>query len=281
VPIFIINGAKGGTRVDQHQRNESNPTDVNTIYGRLLWRLQQARLTHGISAVLWHQGENDQGAAGPSGTFGWVNYQAYFTRLAASWKQDYPNIKHYYIFQIWPGACGTMPVANDRLRNAQRILPIQFSNMSIMSTLGIRPGSGCHYESEGYRVMAHLILPLVNQYNYGIEPKTSITPPDIKAAYYTSDKQDEIILEFDQTVTCDTDVVNRFYLEGQAEKVISAKDFGHIIILKLAGPSAATEITYVKGGLWREDQAIIWGTNGIAALTFCDVPISPYIKIRP
>jgi hypothetical protein len=273
IPIFVINGAQGGTRVDQHQRNASIPTDVNTIYGRLLWRLRQAGLTHGIRAVLWHQGENDQGAAGPSGTYGWVNYQRYFTRMAGSWKQDYPNILYYYIFQIWPGACGTTPVANDRLRNAQRMLPSQFSNMSIMSTLGIRPGSGCHYTSEGYRVMAHLILPLVNQYNYGIEPEASITPPDIKAAYYTSERQDEIALEFDQAVTWDADVVDRFYVDGEAQKVVSASDFGRIIILKLADPCAAKEITYVKGGVWRENQSIIRGMNGVAALTFCDVSI--------
>ncbi len=275
VPIFIINGAQGGTRVDQHQRSRVNPTDPATIYGRLLWRLRQARLTHGIRAVLWHQGENDQGAAGPSGTFGWVNYQALFTRMAGSWKQDYPNIQHYYVFQIWPGACGTMPVANDRLRNAQRMLPSQFSNMSIMSTLGIRSGSGCHYTPEGYRVMAHLMLPLVNQYNYGMAPKASITPPDIKAVYYTSKARDEIAVAFDQAVTWEADVVDRFYVDGQAGKVISARDVGHMILLKLAGPSQAREITYVKGGQWREDQAIIWGTNGIAALTFCDVPIQP------
>jgi len=273
IPIFIINGAQGGTRVDQHQRNEADPTDVNSIYGRLLWRLRQAGLTHGIRAVLWHQGENDQGAAGPSGTYGWVNYQALFTRMAGAWKQDYPNIQHYYIFQIWPGACGTVPVANDRLRNAQRMLPTQFSNMSIMSTLGIRPGSGCHYVPEGYRVMAQLILPLVNQYNYGIASETSITPPDIKAAYYTSERQDEIALEFDQVVTWEADVVGRFYVDGEAQKVLSASDFGRIIILKLADPSVAKEITYVKGGVWRENQSIIRGTNGIAALTFCDVSI--------
>ena len=67
IPIFIINGAVGGTRIDQHQRNETNPTDLNTIYGRMFWRVQQARLTHGIRGVLWHQGESDQGADGPDG----------------------------------------------------------------------------------------------------------------------------------------------------------------------------------------------------------------------
>jgi len=62
VPVFIINAAVGGTRIDQHQRNPENPTDVSSIYGRMLWRAEQAKLTHGIRAILWHQGENDQGA---------------------------------------------------------------------------------------------------------------------------------------------------------------------------------------------------------------------------
>ncbi|MDA1017824.1 MAG: DUF2341 domain-containing protein, partial [Planctomycetota bacterium] len=53
IPICIINGAVGGTRIDQHQRNNADPTDVSTIYGRQLWRVQQARLTHGIRAVIW------------------------------------------------------------------------------------------------------------------------------------------------------------------------------------------------------------------------------------
>ena len=69
MPIFIINAAVGGTRIDQHQRNATNPTDLTTIYGRMLWRVQQAKLTHGIRGILWHQGESDQGADGPTGGY--------------------------------------------------------------------------------------------------------------------------------------------------------------------------------------------------------------------
>ena len=275
VPVFIINGAQGGTRIDQHQRNDADPTDVNTIYGRLLWRLQQAKLTHGIRAVLWHQGENDQGAGGPSATFGWEKYQDYFIRMTASWKEDYPNIKHYYIYQIWPGACGSVPDANDRLRDAQRTLPYQFSNMSVMSTLGIRPGSGCHYSPEGYAVMAWLMYPLLNQYNYGVAPKQSVTPPDIREVRYTSGRKDEITLRFDQNVKFDAAALGRFYLDGEAGKFAAGNVAGNVITLQLTAPSGATKITYIKGGVWKQEEAIIRGTNDIAALTFCEVPILP------
>ena len=273
IPICIINGAQGGTRIDQHQRNEADPTDVTTIYGRLLWRLQQAKLTHGVGAVLWHQGENDQGESGATGTFGWVNYEDYFIRMSAAWKQDYPNIKHYYIHQIWPGACGSRSVEGDRLRERQRQLPKQFSNMSVLSTLGIRPGGGCHYLAEGYAALARQLVPLVNQYNYGVQPKTSITPPNIRSVSFANDKKDEINLVFDQDLKWDEEIIERFYLDDDSAKLTAVGGSGKTITLKLAGPSIAKNLSYVRGGKWRQDDSIIRGSNNIAALTFCEVPI--------
>ena len=273
IPICIINGAQGGTRIDQHQRNEADPTDVSTIYGRLLWRLQQAKLTHGVRAVLWHQGENDQGESGATGTFGWVNYQDYFLRMAAAWKQDYPNIKHYYTHQIWPGACGARSVENDRLREQQRQLPEQFSNLSVMSTLGIQPGGGCHFPAEGYAAMARQLFPLVNQYNYGTKSKVSVTAPNIQSVSYAGARKDEIKLVFDQDVKWSEDIIGRFDLDVDSAQVTAVGGSGRIITLKLAGPSAAKSLSYVKGGKWRPEDAIIRGSNEIAALTFCEVPI--------
>ena len=278
VPIFIINGAQGGTRVDQHQRNPKDPTDVKTIYGRLLWRLQQARLTHGIRGVLWHQGENDQGAAGPTGRYGWETYQQYFVDMSASWKQDYPNIQHYYIFQIWPKSCAMGENGSDNmLREVQRTLPALYSNMSIMSTLGIKPPGTCHYPPEGYAVMAHLICPLVERDNYGKVFEHPITPANLEKAYYTSAEQDEIALEFDQNMVWTNSLTSEFYLDGLANRVASGAVSGNIIILKLKEASSSQRITYLDSKSWSQDR-LLYGENGIAALTFCDVPIQSRVK---
>ena len=278
IPVCIINGAQGGTRIDQHQRHEADPTDVSTIYGRLLWRLQEAKLTHGVRGVVWHQGENDQGESGVTGEFGWVNYQDYFIRMAASWKQDYPNIKHYYVHQIWPGACGSRSVENDRLRERQRRLPRQFSNMSIMSTLGIRPGGGCHFPADGYAAMARQLFPLVNKNNYGAVSKVSVTAPNIESVAYSRPEKDEITLVFDQDVKWDEKILERFYFNEPSAEVIAVGGSGRRITLKLASPCTATNLSYVRGGKWRQEEAIIWGANNIAALTFCEVPIQPEKK---
>jgi hypothetical protein len=273
IPIFIINGAVGGTRIDMHQRNGQDPEDVKTIYGRLLWRVRQARLTHGIRGVFWHQGENDQGCDGPTGGFGWETYRQYFVELAAAWKEDFPNIQHYYVFQIWPRSCSMGVNGSDNmLREVQRTLSREFSNLSVMSTLGIKPPGTAHYPPEGYAQIAHLICPLVERDNFGKVFDRPITAPDLKKAYYGSEKKDQLVLEFDLDVVWVDSLAGQFYLDGKANVVASGAASGKVVTLTLKEPSAATRISYLDSKSWSQEKLLL-GTSGIAALTFCDVPI--------
>ena len=273
IPIFIINGAVGGTRIDQHQRREANPTDLSTIYGRMLWRVQQARLTHGIRALLWHQGESDQGSDGPTGGYGWESYQQYFVDMSAGWKQDFPNLKHYYIYQIWPNSCSMGNGHGDRLREVQRTLPRLYSNMDVMSTLGIRPAGGCHYPLTGWAEFARLIQPLIERDFYDQVPTIAITAPNLRQAYYTSSAKDVIALEFDQPVVWADSLASQVYLDGSGGKVASGAVSGNVVTLQLKESSAAKMVTYLKEMAWSQEKLIV-GANGIAALSFCDVPLA-------
>ncbi len=281
MPICIVNGAAGGTRIDQHARDDEDPTDETTIYGRLLWRVREAKLTHGIRGIFWHQGENDQGSDGPTGGYGYETYRDLFVEMAGNWKSDFPNVRHYYLFQIWPRSCAMgRGGSDDKLREVQRRLPEEFSNMSIMSTLGIVPPGPCHFPPEGYVEMAEAILPLVQQHNYGKKPEKPVTPPNIISASYTSEKKDGIALVFDQPMAWNSESVSEFYLDGQRGKVASGKCEGNTITLTLTEPSAAKTLKYVDGGSWSQPR-VLRGDNGIAALTFCDVPIIYGIKDDP
>ncbi len=274
VPIFIINAAAGGTRIDQHQKSAADPADLTTLYGRMLWRVRQAKLTHGIRGILWHQGENDQGADGPTGGYGWETYQQLFVEMSAAWKQDFPNVRHYYVFQIWPNSCsmGGGQGSGDMLREKQRTLPRLYSNMSIMSTLGIRPPGGCHYPLAGWAEFARLIQPLIERDNTGKVPAASVTPPNLQHASYANETKDAITLEFDQPVVWADALAGQFYLDGEKGKVASGSVSGNSLVLKLKEPSAARQITYLKEIAWSQDT-LLNGANGIAALTFCNVPL--------
>lgn len=283
IPICIMNGAVGGTRIDQHQRNEANHEDPETIYGRLLTRIKGAGLTHGIRGVLWHQGENNQGSSSPTGDYDWKSYQQYFVDLSAAWKQDYPNVQHYYVYQIWPSGCnmGGTP-AGDMLLEVQRTLPSLFSNMRIMSTLGIVSGSSgrglAHFDLEGYAQVAQLMSPLVEQDNYGLVPVREVTAPNLKRACFTTAAKNEIALDFGQPMAWKDECKAWIYLDGMAAPISAGKASGNVITLRLTSPSAAQAVSYLSGKHWdgRPDK-LLYGANGIAALAFCSVPLTGQI----
>ena len=276
MPICIINGAVGGTRIDQHQRNESHPTDVGSIYGRMLWRVQEAGLTHAVRAVIWHQGENDQGADGPTGGYGYETYRQYFVQLAAAWKRDYPNVQNYYAFQIWPKSCAMgVDGSDNQLREVQRTLPRLFSNLTVISTLGIKPPGGCHFPAAGYAKFAEYLQPIMQHHLYGA-PRSQLGSPNLQRARFADANRDEVILEFDQPMRWDAELISEFYLNGKNEQVLSgavntAAD-GRQVILKLKPGTQADRITYLDSARWNPEK-LLYGENGVAALTFCDVLI--------
>jgi len=95
------------------------------------------------------------------------------------------------------------------------------------------------------------------------------------SARYTSARRDQIALTFDQPVAWDNAVMDLFRLDSAAGKVTAGAATGKEIRLKLAAPSTARTITYVSGEKWRHQMPVLRGQNGIAALTFCNVPLSP------
>lgn len=273
VPVCFVNGAVGGSRIDQHQRDPVDPESVASIYGRLLWRVRQARLSHGIRAVLWHQGENDQGADGPSGRYGFETWREDFVRMAAGWRRDYPNLQHVYVFQIWPKACAMgSHGSDDRLREVQRTLPRSFARLSVMSTLGIEPPGGCHYPVAGWAEFSRLIAPLIERDLYGKVFTESITAPDLVRASFAGASRDRVVLEFDQPVAWNPAAPPLFTFDGKSSLVKSGSANGKHVTLELTGPTEAQTLTYVQGERW-EQKRILRGANGIAALTFCAVPL--------
>ncbi len=274
VPVCMLNGAVGGSRLDQHQRSVADPEDVRTIYGRLLWRARAAKLTHGIRAVLWHQGENDQGADGPSGRFGWETYRDDFVAMAAGWQRDYPNVQHRCVFQIWPHACSMgRDGSDDMLREVQRSLSRSFSHLTVMSTLGIEPPGGCHYPLAGWAQFPRLLGPLLERHVYDVATDRSITAPDLLHAKYLTKTRDHVVLTFDQPVVWDNQLAADFFLGDERGQVVEATVTGNTLGLRLRAPSTAQHITYLRSRHWQPGR-VLRGANGIAALTFCHVAIA-------
>ena len=274
IPVCIINGAVGGTRIDQHMPDHVRAANKERpIYGNLKQRVVAAKLTHGIRGVLWHQGEADQGSDGPDNCYGCEMYENYWIELTAAWKQDYPNIRNYYLFQIWPNACSQGGTRNsDKLRDVQRQLSRLYASLSVVPTLDIPSGASCHFKTDDYEKMGLAMAPLLERDIHGIVFPQPISAADLKKASYTTAKNDEITLEFDQPVTWYDALASQFYLDGEPVKVASGSVTGNLLKLKLMAPATAKTITYITDKKW-DSKTLLYGKNGLAALTFCEVPL--------
>ena len=266
IPVCIINVGRSGTRIDEHLSSPHSDS-----YGTVA----AAKLTHGIRGVLWHQGESDQ-ASDPNGVPYYQSYQQKFLDMSMVWKTDYPNLQHYYVFQIYPHACGSAwDGSDDKLREVQRTLSRLYSNLRVMSTLGLPGYDGCHYNAAGYEALAQLICPLVEQDNNGRNASEVLTAPDLQQAWFTTAAHTEIALAFNQNMAWNSGVPGLIDLDGVGGLISSGSVSGKVIKLQLTTAATAQTIDYLIGrGGWAQAN-ILYGSNGIPALTFYGVPIAP------
>jgi hypothetical protein len=261
LPILVINGAVGGTKVEQHQRNNADPTDVNTIYGRLLWRVQQAGVADKVRVIVWHQGESD-------GNKPYDDYLALWTSMYEGWLEDYPNLEGVYAMQVRAG-CGN-PTWN---RNVHRDLPDLLDLVSgHMSTTGVDGHDGCHFLNQTYLEWGERIARLLHRDLYGAIYEDHIEAPDpISASWLSSDE-----LEIDFGDTGNGLVLQpgaeAFFSLSNGSSITGAEISGAKVILTIEGPADATWVSFVE-----TPGDVPWLINdlGIGSFAWYELPITP------
>lgn len=259
VPIGMVNGAVSGTTVGQHQRNDANPEDLSTIYGRLLHRSRAAGISGQYRAVVWHQGESD-GENAP----GW---EAGFAALRDDWAEDYPGLERLFLFQIRKG-CGFQYAG---VRESQRRLADD-PEVSVMSTTAVPTHDGCHFWYAGYRTMGERLGRLIDRDLLGSGSAQEIDPPNIDRAEWTDPGRTAVRLTFrdpDDTLVWEAGSA-AYFLLSDGTAVVSGEVSGNTITLQLAGVSSAATVSY-DGHSY--DGPWVRNGSGVGALTFFDVPI--------
>ena len=261
IPVLVINGAVGGTRVDQHQRNQADPVDLNTIYGRMLWRAQQADVARSARAIFWHQGESD-------GAQAYDRHLELWTAMYTGWLADYPNVEDIFVFQVRAG-CGN-PTWN---RNIHRELPDLLPRVTAsMSTAGIDGHDGCHFEHRTYAEWGERMARIVLRDLYDAPPDGNIAAPDPQSARWLSDTELEI--EYGATgggLVLQEGAEAWFSLSDGAE-IVGARVVDTRVVLTTAAPSAAVSVSFVD-----VPGDIPWLVNdlGIGGFAYYGFPIAP------
>ncbi len=165
IPIMVLNGAEGGTRISQHQKSSS-------IYQRLLYRATKSGVKNRIKAIIWYQGENDVDS-------GHVDYNKHFESLFYDWQDDYGHTP-IFIVQIRHGCLGTQPFVYHRyLRSIQNDLSTILPDTYTLPSLGYYDYDGCHFYNSGYQQLAVTLHKTIHPVLYG-EKLASILPPVVK-----------------------------------------------------------------------------------------------------
>jgi hypothetical protein len=265
IPIGILNGARGGMPIDFFQRNDAEPTDLATNYGRLLTRARNADLAASVRAMLWYQGEAD-------GT----DFQAHhdgFLALHADWAEDYPSLERVYVTQLRLG-CDNNVI---RTQEVQRQLADDFSEITVMSTNGIDGHDGCHYAYEnGYRELGDRYAALLGRDLYGATPDADVQPPNPASARFASGGTQIVVTmrNAESELSCEDGAHADFRIHDGGDSIVTGcTAIGHELVLDIAGDaSTATGINYLGhegAGAWVKNE------SDLGLLSFWKVPIDP------
>ena len=276
IPVCIINGGSGSSTIAENMLYPEK-ISLETSFGRLAYRVDQAGLKNGIKAIFYHQGESDSNKR-------YLSYADKFDRLNKDWKRVYKGLEKIYIFQIHPGCGGSF---QSELREIQNQISKRYDYIEIMSTTGIVGHDGCHFSYEGYKEFANRILPLVSR-DFFKESQTSvITPPQLINVYYTGEK--EITLFFDQPIEIEESLElyglkhftkDQFFFSVENNSSLLAGDVKRIvsndkqIIIKLKSDKKYSTITWLPNKNYLNTNSVFNGpwikglNNMIGALSF-------------
>lgn len=262
IPVGLLNGAVGGTTVAQHQRNDADPDDLNTIYGRLLHRANAAGVASAARALFWYQGESDG-----AGAQGWLDG---FGDLMADWDVDFPGLEHLWVIQVRRG-CGSPSL---ELRDHQRTLTHGDATIHAATANGLPGHDGCHFRDKGYLQLALDLGPVVAHHLYGRPLVSDASSPDVLAASWDGAAQDAFFLDF-RNVTApllvpDASSYNTLTVDDGTQ-VVGVTAVGDRLRVELAGPSTATTVSFQGHAYNRADWIV--NARGLAMMGFFELPI--------
>jgi len=263
IPLAILNGAVGGTAIALHQENVDED-NLDTIYGRMLYRAREAGIADGARAMVWYQGESDADWFLPYDDY----YVDQFDLLYGSWLTDFGALEQTWLFQVRNG-CG---LPNTTTREHLRTLPDRHADVQVMSTTAVTGHDGCHFYYDGYRQLGERLFDAVSRDLYSGPADDGIDAPNPASARWTDSSRTAIEITFragSGDMVWTTGFEGDFHVSGAS--VLSGSASGDTVVLYLSGPSGAATLDY-EGHVY--DGPALANSRGVGALTFFDLPIA-------
>lgn len=283
VPICLINAGFHWSSAYLHSiRNETNPMDLNTGYGRMLYRVTKAGVKGVTKAFIYRQGESEAYHEA-------ADWSKYFDVFYGNLKKDLTALQKLYVFQIdviyYPSLTGAI------LRDYQRRLPDIYPDVRNLSTVGTKEFDGIHYGRSGYVQGGYEVSRLINRDLYRSKDTVNIDAPNIKKVLYRTSEKKEVVLVFDEeqqliypesyksNANVTLEMKDFFYLNDKQGLVNLATAEGNRVVLKLNAAPDGNFINYLPpfveegGSFYPYTGPYVKNERGMRAFTFYHVPI--------
>lgn len=285
IPIGFINGAEGGANIGQlSDRNANNPADLNTFYGRMLFRAQWAGVQNQVKAIIYRQGEAEAGSSP-------VNYPANFDRLYRMLRQDYGNAPRFYAGQINVLTSGSPETA--ALRDFQRRLPEIYPEVSNIATVGSAGYDGLHYDLPGHQQMGYEQARQILRDLYASGATEQVNSPNVRKVYQNS-RNDTLVVVFESAMqmrwptdstqsrngqTYTRRLTDVFLADGQTNRFSAGWADANRVYLVLQQPAAVQTLSYFpafysEGPSGFYDGPTLKNQLGVRAFTFDQYPVA-------
>jgi len=133
--IGLVVNAKGGSSINEWKKGSK-------FYNESLIRALQAQKTGALKAIIWHQGESDQGQ--------WEEYADKFDSLVYYFRKDLsqPDLK------VIVGEIGKWRESATQINEVLRSLPQRLANVQTASAEGLtHKGDNSHFDSRSQRLL--------------------------------------------------------------------------------------------------------------------------------
>lgn len=256
VPVAIIQAGHGGRPVSFFQRDDADPTNPETNYGRMLQRLQESGLQDHLSGVFWNQGEAERNDA--------ETHVAGVRELFADLRADLDS-PPMFLMQVRRSPCDDPSLTE--LRDAQRRLADELHATPI-SLNGMDTPIGCHWDfPDGYQRLGNWAYRTVRTVVDG-EPAAGVLAPNPTGVRWIDDHTIAVDLRRSDPLTIDLHARLGFRVDGGSVSVSSVEQQGNVLLLHLSGPVARGAVVEYVGheaaGPWVKNQI------GTGLLTFKD-----------
>lgn len=270
VPIAVLNGGQNAYPIIHLQRDDANPENLDTTYGRLLWRVRRAGVEDAVRAVLWYQGESDADVNAPDA------YAAMWDAIRSDWRVDFNRPDRIIVMQIRQG-CGKDRDNVNRIQERQRRFADIYPEVRVMSTAWLDGQADlCHFGlADGQDRLSMALADLLSVELFGGRADAPVLPPNPARAWLSAGDRSTVTVRMRDAaegLRVDPGVHANFGFDIPGAAVSADAEGDKLQIGLPAGltPGKLFYFGHEGGGPW-----ITGERSGLGMLTFRGLPIEP------